>query len=838
MRPALRRLLARPQSLDLLRHLLDISARGEIEREGIINSALLSCHNRRRKYASIATFVQEPEAVRKNAPSLRPQTRQLGKLHSEAKTGEIHGSRRQIFENSGFGASVNGQTVGTINKTSKLDSHPGFGKDLSVWETFLQDNGEAGVRGLWDALRSGSIVLPTEGRIADRLWTALLDLGLQDTELQGQICNYADELFKTSGKRWPLLYTHIMRSNSKGSQHDVIYWHRRLIAGGHDPGPEAFRQFMRSMVFSKSSSTVTRTIYKLNKYRNAYSKIMKTLIDQNDLPVAMEWHLFLIREGDLPRHRESHYVGSLLGYFIRLTADLESEIQRSTEKITAYIANSPINDLEDAVEHSAFVQFTKQNLRHLPPKTTVREVMNLAQGDAFHIAPKKYNDRLCARWLATTWISLDFAIKSLSALGFPMIGPLSLQAIALREPEAASVLYRISQLKDLGVWIGSSVFSRAILSFAKNGQQEYLTGLLESDQHPDSLEDATLQEKLLLQYASVGDWIQYRRTVAVQLAIARDPQALSNDIALKRHATNTSWPELLNQLEKMHTEGIPVHQVTAQYITRCLLGQRARAKRIANTRQNWQNLKMAIHILTLILERNGRVSPFTWREIFRRLGMWGRLDEVEKLSLWLASWYGQRRPAPKTGQFKPSYKRQPVSTGNRVVTLRLLFPPSFQKTITEWSFIHTKTPPLFSHTFRLGTDKHAQIEQYVQGIRLLRRLQEQGVEISLPAVKSALRNRLVVLFGNGIPLLPRNRILQAENLVTCEELVHKMNQEWGEPIWAVGTDVKGLIAKTALESMNKRKTLLKYKKRRDGLVLYGSGREPYRKPISHDSFSR
>lgn len=803
MRPALERLLARPQSLDLLRYLFRTSAQETRIHRWTARHGRSHGDDQFQQYASVATPIQESDAGQKRPISALPDIgplRPLGRL----VIGEMVCGVRRSSAKTG---TVETTMVGAAKIPPKTDESPKFGHDFGLWNTFLKENGETGVLGLWDAIKSRDLVLPTEGRIADSLWSPLLDLGAKDRKFLGEICDYADAIFKTNGKRWSSLYTYVMRLISNDSRKEAVHWHNRLVASGHTPGSEAFRQFMRVMVFSSTNPEVVKTIYVRNKHRNAYSKIMKTLVHHVDLRVALDWHLFLTRKGDFPHVDAGHYVEVLLDYLIRSTRDIEFQFRRITANIATCDVRSAVTDVEAVVEHSAVLHVTPRTIKQ---KMTVRELINLSEGEAFHIAPKKYNDGLCARWLATKWISLDFAIKSLSSLGIPNIGPLSLQAIALREPDTASVLNRISQLRELGVSIGTSVFSRAVLSFAHNGQEEYLTALLESDQHPDALEDGKLQQNLLSHYALLGDWAQYRRTVAVQLAVARDPQALSNDMALKRHATTGSWSDLFNQLEKMDLRGVPVQQTTAHYIVACLLGRRSRGKGMINTKQNWLNLEMAINIMTLTLERNGRVSPLMWREIFRRLGLLGRLDELERLSLWLASWYGMRLPTDGclSSGLARRYSRQqsrPHNSGNSVSTLRILFPPALQRSIVEWSFIHTNLTPSISSSFNRDSKKDAQIEQYARGVRILRGLRELGVEINMPAVRSALRNRLVVIFGHGTSLVSRNRVLQAKNLSSCEEILLKLDREWGEHIWAKGTDGAQLIAASAEKGMRRRK---------------------------------
>ena len=353
--------------------------------------------------------------------------------------------------------------------------------------------------------------------------------------------------------------------------------------------------------------------------------------------VADDWHWILIQNGDLPKFVSD--VEPLVRFLTTYYPDRAMQLTQNLQDIGLSFASALATEQEETAKLS-------------------REMMNHIHGKVYQIEEKQYNDSLGARWFATRWISLDIAMSGISALGTQQIGPLSLQAIALREPDAESITRRLDQLQDLSISIGNSRFSRAVDKFARNGKQELLDSLIKSDQHPDEFEDNDLQEKLLVSYARMQDWKQYRRTLAIRLIGTQAPRTDTENIVLRSQAQLGDPSAVLASLRKMQIAGIPVMPKTLMLLMSSFLRPRRRFKRPTTPRgeNKKDDLSLVVIMLKEVMEAGSFVPASYWVEIIRRLGMTdGRWDELSDLLIFLASWYG---PANRAETLDPATKQK------------------------------------------------------------------------------------------------------------------------------------------------------------------------------------
>lgn len=665
-------------------------------------------------------------------------------------------------------------------KKERLVDNPRFANDMRLWAYLLDFRkrryGDDAVLEFWTAVLIRGLELPMEGSIGESFWTTFLNLGLLDKKILSQICHYANKLNDNYGKRWPKLYVYVIQNIIlEGNQRSLLHWHHRLI-GRHAPGPEAFSRFARNVVRGRGDLRVLRWIYTTNEHRNIYGKIMPVLLEREDFKSALEMHYFLVSYGDLPSSQET--------------------VQRLIHHFAIYDPMKAVKLTKSLVD--AGVHFPVTLPTNLETKEHIsREMMNLIHGEAFHIEPKNYNDKLGARWLATKWISLDFAINALHALGVEAIGPLSLQAIALREPDHSSIVHRLDQLHELGISIGDSMYSKAIESFAKNRESDHLRSLLESDQHPDSLEDWRLQESLLVSYARAGDWAQYHRTVAIRLLGSTNPETERYNISLREYLSNGDLLAVLRDLEHMRSEGHELTPTTIRHMLKTILPPRRKGHITNPTRGHVKNLRTAIAILISCQKSNVFVPVKSWEEILRRLGMLGRLDELSHLCLWLAMWYksGSSLRLQFVGNSTPSLPvsdlhlaPEQVPSSHHLHPLRVLFSDALQQSIAEWGFKHVPIYLFSTLGFSqdtTGLNKKPKDEQphYLRGIELLRKLRQEGVYINIDATRRALMHRLMILHGPGESRVVRNRLLKQQNTVSLEDMVNHLNKTWREDIF-------------------------------------------------------
>ncbi|PBP24184.1 hypothetical protein BUE80_DR004958 [Diplocarpon rosae] len=656
--------------------------------------------------------------------------------------------------------------------------------DLDLWALFLgyrkRIYGNEGVRMFWSAISNRGIRIPTSGPLADRFWPTFVDFGLENPDTLNEILTYADTILRIDGAYWTKLYSRIVQkllTSQRG--HLAQHWHSKLIQN-YPPGPRNFAEMCRQVAYKSRDLSTLKAIYRQSPYRNIYAKIIPTLCERGHYKAALKWHNFLLKQGDIPS-----------------TAKVAFPL---VEYLTTYEpvnAGDVIKDLVAAGVESADEMSQGAKIS--------REMMNLIHGETLNIPEKQYNDDLGARWFATKWISLDVAIDGVIALGVQEIGPLSLQAIALRESQLENIYPRIEQLKAGGVSVGTSLYSCAIESFSRDGKFDLLEGLLRSDQHPNELENYELQESLLASYARVRDWPQYRRTLEIRLLKSTTPEIDKRNIELRLIAGNGDFSAIRHGVEDMIISGIEFKRKTIAHLIRCTLNPRRPGRRPVQLRHGRDrtrdqgtdatDLDAILAMLKSIVRSDSFVDPKQWHEIIRRLGMMGHLRTLGNLCLWLASIYG---PANTVSGFPNAENyRVPASvpTSNPSHPLHILFSPKLQRAIIEWGFItnsrHQSPSP---RSVRLRALPRARARSKMTfGIFLLKRLNELGVHIDTKAVRRAIFDRLVTYYGPGVSNrryneATREKIDALENV--AKEIDHALD---GVYFSAAGVGLKEMV---------------------------------------------
>lgn len=790
MRPALQRLLLRPTSLDFLGFIVGTPTANVPTRRsrGCVQGREIG----RRGYASLALGTREAEEFGQEEtqdthnppPTLRPVRIRKIRIRPETPYGQWS---EKLWTNEELDFESDLDTPLGEGRSQRLLDQPEHKLDFELWAYLLdyrqRIHGAAGTLTFWNAIRSRRIQLPTHTVLADKLWSACLDLGFQQPHILEEVLKYADEMLEMTGYRWPTLYVYTMQHFLVNSNaRHTLEMHNYLFER-YPPGPKYFAEMCRTVVFQKGNLKTLKMIYERNTHRNCYSKVVSVLCAQKDYWAAVEWHYFFLKNGDLPA--TSKAVEPLVHFLAIYYRSNAVKVTKSLVDAGVPIAHAISEKLEDTTKIS-------------------REMMNLIHGKTFHVPVKAYNDHLGARWFATSWVSLDVAINAVHALGVKEIGPLSLQAIALRDPDPQSIVFRLNQLQDLGISIGNSVFSKAVQRFARGRMSDHLEGLLNSDQHPDALEDSQLQEALLTEYARVKDWAQYRRTLAIRGIASASPEIERRNLVLRLLITRGDARNILHNLSKMGDERTPVESSTIAHLLRHTLRPRRAGRRPMtlqgdHNRGKYNDLNITISILKKVMHSRSFVPPTSWREIVRRLGMLGRFIDLENLCIDLARWYG---PTSSSRYRVPIQ----VPTSHPLHPLNILFSASLQKAIVEWGFIYSlKRRPshVSSHRGVVISDPH-DLPNVTAGITLLKQLSERGVSVDGKTVRSALFNRLVVYFAPGRSSKVYNRHGQAQLKGKLDQVAQQIDQALGGSYFAnPDIDLRGIIASRSRSRLQK-----------------------------------
>ncbi len=677
------------------------------------------------------------------------------------------------------------------------------GVDMQLWGYLLdfreRTYGRNGVKSFFKAMvNNDDVKLPTSGLLADKLWMTFLNFGFAegcsrgDDEILKWMLMYADGLFAITKQRWPKLYVTIIEHFLlHGPQDEVWSWHTRLLQD-HYPSPEIFADFCRDIILKHGNLKALRAIYPGHRRRNdnirVYNTVIPALCEQENYYVALQWHFLLFKMGDLPT--SSKVTEPLVHFLAVWNPGYAKKVTESLVKAGVSFALNLDNQVDDTILIS-------------------REMVNRLQGRSWNIPVKKYNDTLGARWFATTWISVDTTINAVHALGIQEIGPLSLQAIALRDPNHHAITQRLDQLKDLGISIGSSLYAKALDHFARTRKKDHLKGLLESDQHPDELENSKLQEELLAAYAHAGEWSGYRRTLAIRSLASTYPEIEMHNLILRNIIKRRNTGDIVNYIRLMRKEGVTITVKTIDKILSSTLIQRRRAHRPmklagVENRGKDNDLNKIMYIFRIILFSGSFIPTTRWREIVRRLGMMGRWEDVERLCLFLAKWYGPS--GTDQGQYlktKMSRFRVPacVPTNNPLHPLKILFNKGFQMALVEWGFIIAlKKRPIHrvSSKEREMIRRGQPIPKVTWGIELLKKLNAMGVWVDGKTVRSAVIDRLIVYYGPGKSSRVYNRFAKQWLQGKIGEVAKQVDDALeGKYFTAPGLDLERVIGEAA-----------------------------------------
>lgn len=438
----------------------------------------------------------------------------------------------------------------------------------------------------------------------------------------------------------------------------------------------------------------------------------------------------------------------------------------------------------------------------------VKRAVELTRGKSVELEAPVTEQSWIAHLLATRWVNLDISISTVHALGVETLGPLSLQAIALREPNAADLAKRIDSLQQQGISIGNSAYSRAMNSFARRGQQELLQNLLETDQHPASFDHPVLQRQLIRKHEAEGNWQQAKLLRAIQLVSTFDPVAEGFNVKLQEDAISHDLAAMIKTLETMRMRRIPVEMASVWRILKSVLRPRQKGHRpnLLNDSYDMKDTDLAISILKNIMVYGGYVPVKAWTEVTRRLGMVGRLDELYSISAWLADAYNPQKTTDTTGFANGATGAvDTLDSSHDFHPLRILFPDVRQRSIIEWSFIHGMGA--FSSSIRdnLSTAqmvpqqqlKAKAIKRMMRGVYFLKQLAKRGVYIKESNVRRAVYERMVILYGRGVSSKVYNRAVKPYNPVKLPELVRAVEHAWGKQFWPD-------IAKLELQIQNER----------------------------------
>ncbi|KAL2875512.1 hypothetical protein SGCOL_009281 [Colletotrichum sp. CLE4] len=489
--------------------------------------------------------------------------------------------------------------------------------DFSPWLNLLiaarEKHGRGGVLAVWEAVQRRRSWRDLTSEEAKSFWSIILETVVHDEGKLKGVALFAECLRHDNSAQWPSLYlTTVSHCLRKGQYRRALQWHMRLMPN-FDPGQEAFGTLLRQFAVTTEPDMqqTLQALYLTAIHRGFYNEIIPLLYESGLSQLCAGWRHAFIRHDDLPPpNAESQpYLRFLARYYPTTALELE-------EQVVIGLNSKAYWDAQD---------------------DSLWEAINDTHGDESGPPGRQHSDKLGARWFASSWVPLDFAIHAVHALGVHHIGPLSLQSIALREPTAKGVMARIEQLRTVNIGIGHSAYAWVLKRFAENNDEELLEELLHTDIHPDVFDDPAMLASIRDKAFDEGDWKTHRLLLAVQPAMVEDSVDSTSNILLHHFIDEGRFKQALALLDEMRTMDIEVHASTIQHISASLLDPLPWNPK--TTAHNQEAFSTAIAFLTRLTLLQKPLHSRYWQKILFGLGKFGRFGVLEEISLGILDTY-------------------------------------------------------------------------------------------------------------------------------------------------------------------------------------------------------
>ena len=677
----------------------------------------------------------------------------------------------------------------TVDRPRLIDNDS-YSEDWLLWLELVRfRRRHAGIQGIQaiylEIFRRGKHI-PTKGDTGKELWDLLFQAGHQNSRFLERVIVYATRVKRSTGVVSPRIYGSIVGHALKADPRSALKWHR-LLKQEFAPTIENYKKLLR-LSASWGSINHLRALYNDYPLFGMYATAVPELCRMQMYEEAIKWHSLLSDQKDQPL--EFNDLKPLLAFFVQ--AGDSGRVEQIIEDLVQ--ARSSIID--------QVAKYVRNN------QTISRELVSRQLGEVHGVAPKQLSDSFCARLFATRLFAVKTVINGLQMMAVDGIGPLSLREIACRdECFPPAILRHLDDLKNAGILLDNSLFAYLLQKLVWEDKYVLLKSLVESDLHPDTLEDINLQEKLLAQYYAAEDQLQVERTLAILTARGSSQQERAKmwwNAVLRSHVTLRKLDAVKSILETMERARISVTSKSSRHLRVHWLTRRQRGHRAKRT----EELSIIIRATKDTLKSGGFVPIIAWREIMRRLGMAGRLVEFENLALWLVDYHespaGQQSmltdaPLQSAGYQKWREARVLSKNKNPSNYLNVLFTTAAQHAIVAWGFqqevkIHPEPHHALKSFRRLGLRSslpNPRQPLWTWGLILLKRLQERGVPILQATVSRICRHRLTALFVHGISNRPINRRTKWINDMRARAIarympmsyVREMENIWGRDLF-------------------------------------------------------
>lgn len=670
---------------------------------------------------------------------------------------------------------------------AKLVDDPARRHDFALWEELLRHRqrhyGDKGTLDIWEGLtiRHDEIELPVDGKHADFIWESFIELGLRRGLLLQEIVTYASELWRKAGKRWDRFYLKVVGGLlERGRVQQAVTWHENL-QHPHLSNPNDILQLLEPAISLGPHPMVNegaiapgirafRQICHRTQARHIYGPVISRLLQSGLGREALWMHVFFVSHDEHPRKFED--IQKLLQYAMEHTPT------HVYQKLETYAMN---------VFESRHVESDNRNTI-----TAEERVEN------FVVEEKPFSDEIGARLFATRSFNLDMILSGLRMLGVTAIGPQSLREMAVRAHGSQDLLEKLRLLQKSGISVGDSVFARLIRRLAEEKRDILLSDLLHSDQHPDVLEDATMQESLLMSYYMTRDWRHYQMTLAILTELSEEGPELFN-VHFRKQIVAGHLKSAAKVVDTMTLRGRTLTKDSLNLLVRKALGPRRPGvgPPVRFGLHPSKEVLVVFQMLKRAVPKGCHVDADLWVEILKRFGMTHRWYELRDCCLWLARFYSSLAKPPGNepwpippDQQKARIAAPPAHYGSDM--LKAIFGSQMQSAIVSWGF-RCRVSFSEAKAYNPFKVKGEQLVPWVRGLVLLRELEQYGVRLARYWIRRTCRHRLAVLFGRDrLSSRPRNRMLRRENPYDVHKVTQDMNRAWGSDTLFRGWEMRDL----------------------------------------------
>ena len=699
---------------------------------------------------------------------------------------------------------------------------------IEAWSDQLQQkfrlHGHVGIAEAWQNLKDQKLDLPMVGSKAHSVWSTLVI----NLNLWGELFAYAVDLRKTTGRIYEDFYRLILGRILRTGGRRAVRWHKRF-ANKYVIPSHGLRDLVSDALSSPDALRAFGLIYiRSDKASHGiYDTLITALLERQWYEEARRWNRILIEHDDKPSKAWNTWP---------IPKHLEKTTEVAGTRSVATDSFSVFSDIPNPTPSGATGGRYSRATRSALPFD--RADISIALGKHLGVGPKEMSDEFCARIFATKAFSLDTIIKGLSLITTTRIGPLAFREMAIRAGRPEEILKKVETLRSAGIALIPCTFSKAIVKLASQNREELLDGLLLSDQHPEVLEDAELQTKILSECIDSGDWQSAHRTLALLTLFHEKPRAKAWNLLLQHYAKRRDFLNILRTSCDMMDNRIGIKSRTLDVIwTNCISRRRRGHRSPAEPRGSLKALEFVTDLWFRVFDSGTYIHPTRWREILKRYGMEGRFDDLRNLCLKLVDRYSNRRPTAglsRLAQLKSQSKKvvnQPPPAGllsGRHNPFGELFRPALLSAIVIWGFkkgfqtitdlhrasVQRKAKPGSKldgghcfNPFWKGTQSFGPIGEHIRpvffpnssvlpsaylklpspdqsfvcGLLLVQELAKRGVFVKVAPVRKAVKDRLWQLYSWNKSTVLANQAAFIANPYKLEDMVWAIEQAWNGP---------------------------------------------------------